>query len=284
MSHAPEHDPVPCPVCGEPASSDDERVFAAIEGQLQKHGHGEKTLARVRPRRGDRHWACTRCVTAGRARRARPWRQLFTDRPVLAYVDTTQPCAGCAQRFVFPAVEQAWWYEERQFWITAHPRRCSPCRARLLERTRAAELLEALPATDIGLSVALERAELLARSGDPWGALVSARALATHVDRQDPAARRVFAQVVTAIREGLDAESPERHRAVAAELDAAPDGSPEVAMAAATHRDDANLQDERRRDALRVLGLATEAEARALLGGAEAPRPTRVVVRGPRPQ
>jgi Probable zinc-ribbon domain len=85
-------------------------------------------------------WACDDCLESGRALEAKPWLQVRGyGLPVFAYVDQTRSCEDCGTHFLFPASEQAYWYEELQFVMHSVPKQCPDCR-KTRRRTKGVHL------------------------------------------------------------------------------------------------------------------------------------------------
>ena len=62
------------------------------------------------------------------ARKADITKQRFSVTPRFWYIDCKYDCAKCHQEFVWTALEQKMWFEERQLWIDATPSLCMHCR------------------------------------------------------------------------------------------------------------------------------------------------------------
>jgi hypothetical protein len=70
------------------------------------------------------------------AQRANVKKQNYTVCPRHWYVNATFGCKNCGKEFVFSAIEQRFWYEDRNFWIDSTPKRCVTCRK--TDRTKIA--------------------------------------------------------------------------------------------------------------------------------------------------
>lgn len=97
---------------------------AVVKGEFQdSHSKHEKI-----------HWACDNCLKNGKALLADPTKQTFVDFvPYYGYFDLPFVCDTCGKDFVFPALEQRYWYENLKFWVQSKPKNCADCRRKKRE-------------------------------------------------------------------------------------------------------------------------------------------------------
>jgi Probable zinc-ribbon domain len=91
--------------------------------------------------------------------------------PKYFYIDEPRTCIQCAQRFVFRAEEQKYWYETLKFNFASVPVRCLGCR-----RSRRSERA-------LREQMAAARTDLRQRPTDPAGYLALARSIVEYHER-----------------------------------------------------------------------------------------------------